>query len=78
MAAMILLLVLLATALLAPWFGVDSRGLTDRSGGPPDILPGPGPGADLEAGLGAGDSGPRRRVTGRREPHRHHLSGRLF
>jgi hypothetical protein len=33
--------VLILTAVLAPWFGVDSRGLTDRPGGPPDVLPEP-------------------------------------
>jgi hypothetical protein len=36
--ALVLLLVI-AVAALAPGYGADSRGLTDRGGGPPDLLP---------------------------------------
>jgi hypothetical protein len=39
---LILVMVLLITiAVSAPWFGADSRGLTDRVGRAPDVMPDP-------------------------------------
>ncbi|HEX2810558.1 MAG TPA: hypothetical protein VHN80_30720 [Kineosporiaceae bacterium] len=49
MAFIVLLIVMIALAALAPRYGVDSRRLTDRVGGPPDLLPDPSP-PDSEPG----------------------------
>jgi hypothetical protein len=39
MAFLLMLLAVIALALLAPRYGVDSRGLTDRTGGTADLSP---------------------------------------
>jgi uncharacterized membrane protein YczE len=39
MGVLVVIVVLVAIAVLAPIAGADSRGLTDRAGGPPDLLP---------------------------------------
>jgi hypothetical protein len=49
MAFFVLLIVMIALAVLAPRYGVDSRRLTDRVGAPPDLLPDPPP-PDSEPG----------------------------
>jgi hypothetical protein len=43
MTLIVLILAMIALAVLAPRYGVDSRRVTDRVGGPPDLLPDPPP-----------------------------------
>jgi hypothetical protein len=54
MTLLLVLLFVVLLAVLAPRYGVDSRGLTDREGGPPDLfheVP-PGQPPDLPAAYG--------------------------
>jgi hypothetical protein len=41
MTSLLVIAAIVVLAFFAPWFGADSRGLTDRAGGPPDVLPDP-------------------------------------